>query len=91
MGADVILRLLAKKGVLRLLELMESDLNMQLQSEVIRKLALIVILKIMSKNIHNQSLLCQMLGLLHCDSAPIVVLNGGTSAFCEQVAKYGSV
>ena len=91
-GADVILRLLTQKGLIRLLEFMESDFNtVHLQSEVIRKLAFVVLLKIMSNKIANQSLVCQMLGLLHCDCAPIIVLNGGSSAFCEQIAKYGSI
>jgi len=59
--------------------------------EIIRKLSLLVLMKILENSVQNQQTFCQMFNCMQNDETPIIVINGGYTAFEEQLDIYGPV
>jgi hypothetical protein len=49
--------------------------------EIIRKLSLLVLMKILENSLPNQQTFCEMFNCMQNDETPIIVINGGYSAF----------
>ena len=83
-GSDVIFRLLQQKGIQRLVNSMDYQNNI-----LIRKLSLILLVKLLNNHLANQAQFCQIFNTVHSDESPIIVLNGGLSAFVDLMIEEG--
>lgn len=48
---------------------------------LIRKLSLILLVRLLNNNLSNQAQFCQIFNTVQSDSSPIIILNGGLTAF----------
>lgn len=71
-GTDVILRLIQVNGLTRLVNCLDYQ-----KSQVLRKLALIVMVKLLFNNFRNQQRFCQQLNIHYSNDHPVIILNGG--------------